>query len=182
MKYSSLPPKETLPSSETPEQTNEEVLVRLAYALLGGIPSQDDKGLPKQKYIEENSPAEKAAREALATLLVSDKPLDSLVRYLLAGLFDPRFHYSTRPRHDKNKYEAERQLRFTKQSRRSVEHNRRLKIGYELWLRMGKPKKDAVLDRGTKTRAIEELIEAYRVDEKTIRDSYDYALKTGWIG
>jgi hypothetical protein len=162
------------------EVMTEEKLVAAAYALLAGIAEHDEHRLPNQKYLEALSPEERAARRALAMLLASDNPLDSLIRRLLAGLFDPTFEFSTRPK-GKNAKAVERRLEFTQPSRRAVEHNRRLQIGFELWCAMGKPKIGAVPKRGTKASAIGKLVEKYGIDEKTIRDAYKYATRTLWI-
>jgi hypothetical protein len=162
---------------------SEEELVGAAYCLLGGFASRDEGGLPRQEYLKKNSPEEKAARRALALLLVSDKPLDSMIRRQLAGLFDPEFEYSTRPRDEKNKA-VERRIVFEQPNRRAVEHNRRLLLGYELWVEMGKPK-GAKPKRGVQAKAIEALQLAYqssKLDDKTIRNAYKYFLKTHWAG
>jgi hypothetical protein len=165
----------------TPEEPSEEKLVAAAYALLKGIPSRDSNGLPRQKYLEADSREEKEARRAMAILLASDKPLDGLVRRLLAGLFDPEFEYSIRPKEEKNKA-VERRIVFTQPGRRAVEHNRRLRIGFELWCAMGEPKKGEKPKRGVQAKAIEKLQLAYpSLDEKTIRDAYEYAKKTRWV-
>jgi hypothetical protein len=158
-------------------ESNEEDLVGAAYRLLKGTASRDENGLPRQKYLEENSLEEKAGRRALALLLGSDKPLDGLIRRQLAALFDPAF----RPKDEENKA-PERRIEFTQPSRRAVEHNRRLFIGFQLWLKMGMPKKDDVLDRGTKARATKELSARYQIDESTIGKAYKYAMTTRWIG
>jgi hypothetical protein len=159
----------------------EERLVGVVYDLLGGVGSRDAKGLPRQKYLKENSPEEKHARRALAMLLASDEPLDPLVRRLLAGLIDSEFEYSTRPKAEKDKA-VERRIVFTQPSRRAVEHNRRLQVGFEFWLEMGKPKPGENLSRGKKAAAIRKIMDKYEVSSKMITDAYSYAMKTGWVG
>jgi hypothetical protein len=159
---------------------DEEILVRQAYDLLGGVDARDSKGLPRQAYLQGKE--EKLARRALALLLLSDKPLDSMIRRQLAGLFDSDFEYSTRPNDEKNKA-VERRIVFTRPSRRAIEHNRRLQLGFELWLRMGRPKKDEKLKRGAQTKAVEEMQGHYQsLDRKTITGAYEYAIKTKWVG
>jgi hypothetical protein len=61
--------------------------LRAAYLLLGGTEVLDKKGLPTRRYL--TAKEEVPARRALVRLLRSPEPLDSLVRRMLAALFDP---------------------------------------------------------------------------------------------
>jgi hypothetical protein len=57
-----------------------------AYLLLAGDTIKNAKGLLEKSYLAGRE--ELAARQALARLLRSQKPLDSLLRLMLAALFD----------------------------------------------------------------------------------------------
>jgi hypothetical protein len=59
-----------------------------AYMLLVGDTVRDEKGRLTKLYL--NGDAEIEARRALARLLRNGKPLDSLLRHMLACLFDSR--------------------------------------------------------------------------------------------
>jgi hypothetical protein len=61
--------------------------LKRAYDLLGGYAERGEDGLPRQQYFAGDD--EIVARRALARLLRNQKPLDSLIRRLLAALIDP---------------------------------------------------------------------------------------------
>ena len=65
----------------------EERDVEAAYKLLAGDVVKDKKGLPTKRYLSGDLEIE--ARRALARLLRDRKPLDSLLRLMLAASFDP---------------------------------------------------------------------------------------------
>jgi hypothetical protein len=105
--------------------------LRLALCLLGGIAEKDSKGLPSKKYLDENSVEERACRKALA--LRSQKPLDSMVRHMLASMLDPQ--------HPNDEYEmiptiqdwGERQIRFSRPRGRPSERLRHFYIASDLF-------------------------------------------------
>jgi hypothetical protein len=68
--------------------TDREADVKAAYTLLVGDTVRDEKGRLTKLYL--NGDAEIEARRALARLLRNRKPLDSLLRHMLACLFDSR--------------------------------------------------------------------------------------------
>jgi hypothetical protein len=151
-----------------------------AYALLEGIDARDSSGLPRQEYLSEGSEDEKAARTSIARLLASDQPLDGLLRRLLAGLFDNSFCFSTRPSPDGIKFPADRLITFTRQSRRNVEHNRRLFLGFEMLTAMGFPKDLDNVPRGVQAKALREIRSKYNVTDRTAREALQYVRKAGW--
>jgi hypothetical protein len=111
--------------------------IRAAYDLLEGIGDTDEKGLPVAAYLEEETTREIEARKALARLLRNGRPLDSLVRHLLAGLFDPTpYEYVTKSGLPDvaQSHKADRQLYFKNPSRRTRQNNRHLKIAFEVGL------------------------------------------------
>jgi hypothetical protein len=154
--------------------------IKLAYALLDGIPRRDKKGLPVQDYLK--GVEEKAARQALARLLASEEPLDSLVRRLLAGLFDHDFRLpmvSGAP--ETRKFAADRLIIFKRVSRRNAEDRRRLMLGIEFWKAMGSPQKGEKIARGIQAKALEAVAEKFKVDDKTIRNAWKFVQTTPWI-
>jgi hypothetical protein len=152
--------------------------LRQAFSLLGGISVRDDKGLPRLIYLEKGK--EKVARRAIAQLLASEGPLDGLLRHMLAGLFDRDFFLHPYPGADGAlKFPQEREIRFSKASRRSIDRNRRLFIGFELWKKMGRPKEPPA--RSVQAKACAALAEIYDLDVSTIGKAYRYLLRTKWV-
>jgi hypothetical protein len=83
--------------------------LKLAIGLLAGFSKRIEDGLPTWQYFKGECEIE--PRRALARLLRNQKPLDSLVRCLLAALFDPG---PKEPRYASFFGPVDRQLVFTK--------------------------------------------------------------------
>ena len=60
-----------------------------AHRLLSGVACDDEKGLPKTRYVTQGSKEDKDGRRAIADILRSQKPVPRPIRDELARLFDP---------------------------------------------------------------------------------------------
>jgi hypothetical protein len=155
----------------------EENDVRLAYILLGGCAPKDKKGLPVQKYLRAGSSEELECRRALARLLSSPKPLDSLVRQLLAGLFDPTFAVKI----GRDKFPIDRQIRFTTASRRSREGQKRLQIGHEIKKELESLRQQAKKPNARKvTAAVKAVAKAREISDGSAWNGWKEMRKRGW--
>ena len=101
------------------------------YTLLVGDTARDKKGRLTKLYL--NGDAEIEARRALARLLRNGKPLDSLLRHMLACLFDSR--PTGDPVVDKllDTNQIERQLVFTRGKGRGIQAMRHREIAEKVF-------------------------------------------------
>jgi hypothetical protein len=142
--------------------------LRAAYELLDGIAIIDEKGLPRAGYLEPESEREAEARKALARLLRNGKPLDGLIRHLLAGLFDPSpFEYVTKSERSEIKQSATaaRQLIFKSPRGRRTENRLRFKLAIEV--------SELVSVHGKVEAAIVEIADRYNISPATVWDAWE---------
>jgi hypothetical protein len=77
-------------------------------ALICGREAKDKHGLPTRIYLKEGSPEELEARQALARMLRSSRPLDLGLRCILADMIDPECDAAERTIRIKNRCEGKR--------------------------------------------------------------------------
>jgi hypothetical protein len=161
--------------------------LKLAYDLLAGIPAKDEKGLPVQKYFEAGSRDELEARQALARLLRNGKPLDSLVRVLLADMFDPApyayFTKSTMFPAEARERVPDRQIYFKNVGRRSREDVRRRKLAYEVWQAAKVAREDsskAAKNGGSIEDAVAAVAEKYGISEASVWNAWRQFKSERW--
>ena len=148
--------------------------IKAAYDLLEGICDTDEKGLPVAAYLEEGSSREIEARKALARLLRNGSPLDSLVRHLLAVLFDPTpYEYETKgggPSIAQWRYPT-RRLVFKGVPGRKRGYLKRLKLAEDVReniLRNNSEHKKISVEE-----AIAQVADKYGISDKTVWDAWE---------
>ena len=128
-----------------------------ACTLLGGYTIGDEHGLPKKRYLDDDSgEAENDARKAIVRLLLNGKPLDVHLRRLLAALFDPETPPYTTP----DGAPVERKIVFEHKAPRNRETLRELAIAHAVW--------EARSRYGKVESAISDVTKRFRISRRSV--------------
>jgi hypothetical protein len=125
--------------------------LQLARILLDGDVDQDRRRRVRSRYLKEGSKQELDARRAIARLLRSDSPLDRDLRTALAGLFDP----------DPPAWEQRKITIVSRRRGRRVDHVSNTQLAEHV--------REKVSAGATVTAAIGSAVEAFSVDEDTVK-------------